>query len=131
MNTTPPEGLSEAELADWQYEHRDELDAQGEDDEVVEVEYAQPLATTISFRLPVSEAAAISKAAQDAGISRSDWIRSACKAALGERPVVPDRVVKNVEQVADEVSATYAHLTELLDTMGVPPGHRRAAKPSP
>jgi len=38
VTATPPPGLSEAELAAWQYEHRDELDAQIEGDEVVKTD---------------------------------------------------------------------------------------------
>ena len=72
--------LSEAELAEWQYAHRDELES--EEGEEVEVEISPQLSVTISFRLPGGEADAIREAARDAGVSLSEWIREACAATL-------------------------------------------------
>lgn len=81
--TGPPEHLSEEELASWQYEHRDELDAdRGEE---VDVVVAADLAVTMSFRLSGPEADAIRAAAQAAGLTLSEWIRRACAVAVAEQ----------------------------------------------
>lgn len=72
--------LTEAELAEWQYAHRDELES--DDGEEVDAEISPQLSVTMSFRLPGAEADAIREAARDAELSLSEWIRQACAAAL-------------------------------------------------
>lgn len=72
--------LSEAELAEWQYDHRDELDAHL--GEPVDVTMADDLAVTISFETSGAEADAIRRAAAAAGVSMSTWIRAAILAGL-------------------------------------------------
>jgi hypothetical protein len=78
--TRDPNELTEAELAEWQYAHREELDS--EEGEEVEVEISPQLSVTISFRLPGAEADAIREAAGVSGLSLSEWIRQACADAL-------------------------------------------------
>ncbi len=68
--------LSEAELAQWHYDHHDELDA--DEGELVEVQIAPQFAVTMSFRLPGVEADTIRHAAEAAGVTLSEWIRQAC-----------------------------------------------------
>ena len=77
---TRPKDMTDAELAEWQYAHRDELESAA--DEEVEIEISPQLSVTISFRLPGHEADAIREAARDAGVSLSEWIRRACTDAL-------------------------------------------------
>lgn len=72
--------VSDEELAEWQYVHRNELESGA--DEEVEVEISPHLSVTISFRLPGAEADEIRQAARDAGLSLSEWIRRACTDAL-------------------------------------------------
>lgn len=72
------EKMTDAEIADWQYAHKDELDDDLEDAEEVEVEVAKPLEVTTSFRMTAEEAAFIRSAAKDAKMSVSQWIRQAC-----------------------------------------------------
>lgn len=72
--------MSEAELAEWQYAHRQELDA--EEGELVDVEISPQLSVTMSFRLPGAEADGIREAADAADMTLSEWIRQACDVAL-------------------------------------------------
>lgn len=82
MNTQRDfETMTDAELADHQYAHRDDPLGAGGDLEDVEVEIAHPLSVSMSFRLAPQEASAIRAAAERAGISVSDWIRGVCSAA--------------------------------------------------
>ena len=90
--------MSEAELAEWQYAHRQELDA--EEGELVDVEIARQLSVTMSFRLPGAEADAIRQAADAADMTLSEWIRQACADALdpagngSRRQTVDEELVK-------------------------------------
>ena len=95
--------MTDAEIADWQYAHREELDAvlDGDDYETVEAEPAKDVATVTSFRMPPGELEQIRIAAKAEGVTMSEWIRSACKAALGRPAPAPDR----------------AHIIELLDVL--------------
>jgi len=96
--------LSEAELAEWQYAHRQELDA--ENGEVVDVEISPQLSVTMSFRLPGAEADAIREAADAADMTLSEWIRSACAEALdsdgdgARRQTVDEELAKANQLVA-------------------------------
>jgi hypothetical protein len=72
--------MTDAEFAEWQYAHRDELDA--EEGEPVDVEFAPQVSVTMSFRLSGAEADAIRDAAKDAGVSVSEWIRGVCAEAV-------------------------------------------------
>ena len=85
--------MTEGEIADWQYAHRDELDASidGDDYETVEAAPVKVVATVTSFRMPPGELEQIREAAASEGLSLSEWIRGACKAALGKPAPVPDR----------------------------------------
>lgn len=95
--------MTDAEIADWQYAHRDQLDAELDTDdyETVEAAPASDVATVTSFRMPPGELEHIRRAARSEGLSLSQWIRNACKAALGQPAPMPDR----------------AHIIELLDVL--------------
>jgi uncharacterized protein (DUF1778 family) len=85
MNTQRDfETMTDAELADYQYAHRDDPLGAEADLEEVEVEIAHPLSVSMSFRLPPPEASAIRTAAAQAGMNVSDWIRGVCSAAAGK-----------------------------------------------
>jgi hypothetical protein len=62
-----PDEMSDAELAEYHWEHRDD-----ELGEQVEFEISKPLRVTMSFQLPAAEADAISEAAAAAGTSPSE-----------------------------------------------------------
>jgi hypothetical protein len=79
-----PDEMSDAELAEYHWEHRD--DELGEE---VEFEVAKPLRVTMSFRLPAQEADAIRAAAAAAGTSLSEWIRWATMRAARDTDVPP------------------------------------------
>lgn len=75
--------MSDAELAEWQYAHRDELDDEmrrGEY-EPVEMHIEPTFEVTRSFRLPAVDAQLIDEAAERSGLSRSEWIRGVLLAA--------------------------------------------------
>jgi hypothetical protein len=99
--------MTDAELAEWQYAHRDELEsAEGEE---VEVEISPHLSVTISFRLPGAEADAIREAARDAGVSLSEWIRQACAEALE-----PDEAASSRRAVQAELRDATRELEALV-----------------
>jgi uncharacterized protein (DUF1778 family) len=80
--------MTDAELANYHYTHRDNPLGDETDLEEIEVEIAHPLSVSMSFRLPPDEASAIRAAAGRAGMSMSDWIRGVCSAAAaGDAPV--------------------------------------------
>lgn len=85
------ETMTDAELADYQYAHRDTPLGADADLEDVEVEIAHPFSVSMSFRLPAHEAEAIRSAAEQAGMSVSDWIRGVCSAAASEDASVDAR----------------------------------------
>jgi hypothetical protein len=62
---------------------------------------AKDVATVTSFRMPPGELEQIRIAAKAEGTTMSEWIRNACKAALGRPAPTPDR----------------AHIIELLDVL--------------
>lgn len=72
--------MTEAELAEWQYEHQGELDAEA--GELVEAEIAENLTVMISFRVTQQEANHIRGRAAATDLTVSDWIRQCCEAAL-------------------------------------------------
>lgn len=77
------ENLTEAELAEYHYRHKDDPELDGEP---VAATIARPLSVTMSFRLPAQEAAAIREASENSGLSQSEWIRAACTAASASEP---------------------------------------------
>lgn len=90
--------MTDAELAAYQYSHREGPLGEESDLEDVEVEIAHPLSVSMSFRLPPEEASAIRAVAEQAGMSLCDWIRTVCTAAatadsaLDDAPVPRQRV---------------------------------------
>jgi hypothetical protein len=81
-----PDEMSDAELAEHHWQHRDET--LGEE---VAFEIVKPLRVTMSFRLPAEEAEAIREAAAAAGTSLSEWIRWATMRAARDIDVPPPR----------------------------------------
>lgn len=82
MSTQPDfDTMTDAELAHYHYTHRDNPLGDDADLEEIEVEITHPLSVSMSFRLPPEEASAIRNAAEQTGMSMSDWIRGVCSAA--------------------------------------------------
>ncbi|QIZ35619.1 hypothetical protein [Saccharopolyspora sp. ASAGF58] len=67
------ENMTDAEIADWQYAHRDELDEDLENAEEVEVEVVKPLSVTTSFRMSTDEASTLREAVKKSGL-RDCWV---------------------------------------------------------
>lgn len=125
------ETMTDAELADYQYAHRDAPLGDDADLEEVRVEVARPLSVSMSFRLPPVEASAIRHAAAQAGLSVSDWIRSTCSAALSTRapdPPVPAPRVKltKARRLASELEKELSRLVESNDRAGRRAGTKEA-----
>lgn len=104
--------LTEAELAAWQYEHRDDLDDAIPGDELIPMEISESTSVTISFRLPGHEAETIRQAATQAGVSVSEWIRRACAAAVD-----PDSALKQHDQVDAEIRRATRQLQMLAQRL--------------
>lgn len=83
------ETATDAEVAVRQYDDHDTGELSDEEGEPVQFEVARPLLATMSFRVPREEADAIRAAADDAGISQSEWIRTTARIAINGGPVQP------------------------------------------
>lgn len=114
MTNKDPEHMTEAELAEYQWEHRD--DDLGEQ---VEFEVASPLAVTMSFRLPASEAARIRQAAEAAGMSLSEWIRRACEDAATVDAAAAPRPTRELDTVQDLVQALQESVARAREQSGL------------
>jgi hypothetical protein len=93
--------------------------------EVVEVEITRPLTSTFSLRIPAAELDAIRAAASNAGVSVSEWVRTACVTALGAEDTqqVVDllanraelqQLVRRLRALVAQESNELAHLSRLL-----------------
>ena len=93
--------------------------------EVIEVEVARPLTSTFSLRIPASELDAIRTEASNAGVSVSEWVRTACATALGTeqaRQMVDllanraalQQLVRRLRELVEQESSELAHLSRLL-----------------
>jgi hypothetical protein len=107
-----------AEAAYWDEHLTDPDVAEGE---VVQVEVARPLTSTFSLRLPAAELDAIRQAASKANVSVSEWVRTACAAALDSpevRSVVDraalQRLVERLRQRLQEESSELSELSRML-----------------
>lgn len=112
----------EADAAYWN-EHLTDPDV--DEGEVVEVAVARPLTSTFSLRIPASELDAIRAEASNAGVSVSEWVRTACATALGteeSRQLVEilanraalQQLVRRLRALVEQESSELAHLSRLL-----------------
>jgi hypothetical protein len=106
--------MTDAELAQWQYAHRDELEA--EEGEPVHAEISPQLSVTLSFRVPGSEADAIREAAHEAGMSMSEWIRQACALAAA-----PDAAAAQAREARDALDEAGRSIQEAKRRMASEP----------
>lgn len=106
--------MTDAELAQWQYAHRDELEA--EEGEPVHAEISPQLSVTLSFRVPGSEADAIREAAHEAGMSMSEWIRQACALAAA-----PDTAAAQAREARDALDEAGRSIQEAKRRMASEP----------
>jgi hypothetical protein len=115
-------GNPAADAAYWN-EHLDNPDI--DDGEVVEVDVARPLTSTFSLRIPAAELDAIRAEASNAGVSVSEWVRTACTTALStpeNRQVAEilanraalQQLVRRLRELVEQESSELAHLSRLL-----------------
>ena len=115
-------GNPEVDAVYWN-EHLTDPDV--DEGEVLEVEVARPLTSTFSLRIPAAELDAIRVAASNAGVSVSEWVRTACATALGTeetRQVIDllanraelQQLVRRLRTLVTQESNELAHLSRLL-----------------
>ncbi len=115
-------GNPAADAAYWN-EYLDDPDI--DEGEVVEVAVTQPLTSTFSLRIPAAELAAIRAEASNAGVSVSEWVRTACTTALStpaNRHMVEilanratmQQLVRRLRELVEQESSELAHLSRLL-----------------
>lgn len=100
MTEKRPDQMSEAELADYYYDHRNDENAVGE-----QLQYVPPRAARIAVRLSFDEEDRIRRAAQGAGMSVSAFLRQAGMNAAGAEIV-------NVERLRRDVSEARARIDD-------------------
>ena len=120
--TKPVEDMTEAELAEYYYEHRDDLEGE---DITEQVEVATPLAIQIAVRFNQDEASAIRKAAADAEVSVSEFIRNACRIVM-DVPASQDGLMQRVEQLEQAVFDTKKTATKRTRVRGNVPQAMRS-----
>lgn len=112
-----PRTATDTEIADWQYTHKDELDAEG--GEPIDASVSHPASLTMSFRLSGEEAETIRDSAAAADVSASHWIREACRAhARRDQQPPSEAVVALASAFAQGLRAAGARL-ELSDSPAV------------
>jgi uncharacterized protein (DUF1778 family) len=101
--------MSDAEAADFYYEHRDDPDMWGEQ---VDAKISRKLDSVVSVRFNSTEIERIQQAADAAGLSLSSFIRRAALTAPGAEVLDIDRARKDMAQarrfVLDALKALHA-----------------------
>lgn len=115
--------MTEAELAEWQYAHRDELDS--DEGEAVDADVSPQLSVTLSFRVPGSEADSIREAAREAGMSMSEWIRRACAVAAA-----PDAATARAQKAQEDLDQAVRLVQTAQRRMASEPVRATAVKKS-
>lgn len=113
--------MTEAELAEWQYAHRDELDS--DEGEAVDADISPQLSVTLSFRVPGAEADAIRQAAREAGLSMSEWIRRTCAVAAA-----PDAAAAQAREAQESLDEAVRLVQTAQRRMASEPVRAAAAK---
>jgi uncharacterized protein (DUF1778 family) len=93
MTEKQPEQMTEAELAEYYYAHRNDPDMLGE-----QVEYVPPRAARAAVRLSFEEEDRIRQAAQRAGMSVSAFLRQAGLSAARVHVVNLERLRRDVNE---------------------------------
>lgn len=88
-----PDQMTEAQLADYYYAHRDDPDMLGE-----QVTYVPPRAARVAVRLSFEEEGRIRQAAQGAGMSVSAFLRQAGLSAARADVVNLERLRRDVNE---------------------------------
>lgn len=105
MNDKKPSEMTEAELAEYYYAHRDDPDMLAE-----QVDYVPPRAARIAVRLSHEEERRIRQAAQTAGMSVSAFLRQVGLTASGAAVVDMDRLRRDVEEARARIDDAWKML---------------------
>lgn len=105
MGKKQPEQMTEAELADYYYAHRNDPDMVGE-----EVEYVPPRAARIGVRLSFEEEGRIRQAAEGAGMSGSAFLRQAGLNAARADVVNLERLRRDVDEARARIDDAWQAL---------------------
>lgn len=100
-----PEQMTEAELADYYYAHRDDPDMVGE-----QVKYVPPRAARIAVRLSFEEEDRIRQAAQGAGLSVSAFLRQAGLSAARADVVNLERLRRDLNEARARIDDAWQAL---------------------
>ena len=105
MSDKQPDSMTEAELADYYYAHRDDPEMVGES-----VDYVPPRAARVAVRLNLEEEQRIREAAQAAGMTVSAFLRQAGLTAATARVVDIDRLRRDVRQARSRIDDAWQAL---------------------
>jgi uncharacterized protein (DUF1778 family) len=105
MSNKKPNEMTEAELAEYYYEHRNDSDMLGE-----QVDYVPPRAARIAVRLSHEEERRIRQAAQAAGMSVSAFLRQVGLTASGTAVVDLDRLRRDVDEARARIDDAWKTL---------------------
>lgn len=105
MSDKQPNEMTEAELADYYYAHREDPDMVGE-----RVDYVPPRAARLAVRLNIEEERQIREAAQDAGMTVSAFLRQAGVTAAVQGAVDIDRLRRDVTEARARIDDAWQAL---------------------
>ena len=105
MSGKQPNEMTEAELADYYYAHRDDQDMVGD-----QVDYVPPRAARVAVRLNLDEEAHIREAAHAAGMTVSAFLRQAGLTAATARVVDIDRLRRDVTEARARIDDAWQAL---------------------
>ena len=105
MTDKQPNEMTETELADYYYAHRDDPDMVGD-----QVDYVPPRVARVAVRLNLEEERRIRQAAQDAGMTVSAFLRQAGLAAAKADVVDIDRLRRDVGEARARIDDAWQAL---------------------
>lgn len=105
MSDKKPNEMTETELGEYYYAHRDDPDMLAEP-----VEYVPPRAARIAVRLSLEEERRIRQAAQAAGMSVSAFLRQVGLTAAGTAVVDMDRLRRDLDEARARIDDAWKAL---------------------
>jgi uncharacterized protein (DUF1778 family) len=105
MSEKQPEQMTEAELAEYYHEHRDDPEAVGET-----VAYVPPRAARVAVRLSFEEESTIREAAQRSGMTVSAFLRQAGLAAASSDVIDLERLRRDVREARAHIDDAWRSL---------------------
>lgn len=98
MSDKPVNEMTEAELAEYFYAHRDDSETAGE-----EASYSPPRGARVAVRLSFEEERHIRHAAEEAGMTVSTFLRQAALEATQRRVVDVERLRRDVDEARSRI----------------------------